>query len=185
VTDPELPFALPKLPALLLAAAVFGAWIAWSAFKARLRFRLARSRARGQRGEVQAARWLERHGFTIVEEQATRTSMLMVDGQPCPFEVRADFVVRKGGRLAVIEVKTGAAAAITSSSTRRQLLEYAAIYRVDAVYLFDANTDSLYHTHFPHLPLAHSPRIPAAFHRWLQVAVLAIAVAGGWWMGRR
>jgi hypothetical protein len=134
---------------------------------------------------VQAARWLERHGFTIVEEQATRTSMLMVDGQSCPFEVRADFVVRKNGRLAVIEVKTGAAAAITSSATRRQLLEYAAIYRVDAVYLFDANTDSLYHTHFPHLPLAHAPRMPLAVYRWLQVAVLAIAVAGGWWMGRR
>jgi Holliday junction resolvase-like predicted endonuclease len=133
---------------------------------------------------VQAARWLERHGFTIVEEQASRTGMLVVDGQSCPFEVRADFVVRKGGRTAVIEVKTGAAAAITASSTRRQLLEYAAIYRVDAVYLFDANTDSLYHTHFPHLPLAYAPRIPAAVYRWLQVAVLALAAAGGWWMGR-
>ncbi len=64
---------------------------------------MARSRARGQRGEVQAARWLERHGFTIVEEQATRTSVLMVDGQPCPFEVRADFVVRKSGRRIAFE----------------------------------------------------------------------------------
>jgi Holliday junction resolvase-like predicted endonuclease len=132
---------------------------AWWLFRARLRWRLARSRAQGVKGEARAVRSLKQSGFAIVGEQIEQTAVLMVDQQPVPFTVRADFLVRKAGRTAVVEVKTGAAAAIETAATRRQLLEYAAIYHVDDVYLFDASSDRLYHTRFPHLSLRPRQRL--------------------------
>lgn len=46
--DPKLRFILLVL---LLATVAFGAWMAWSAFKPRLRYCLACSRDRGERGQ--------------------------------------------------------------------------------------------------------------------------------------
>ncbi len=99
---------------------------------------------RAQAGEDRAREYLLRHGFTILEEQATLHPHMWIDDTRTEFTVRADYVVRKHGRRGVVDAKTGTHAPDPASSdTRRQLLEYARCYDVDDVHLFDAERDRL------------------------------------------
>ena len=136
---------------LIIIAIAFGAVIGWRLVRWRQQRRLARSRKQGRLGEARAQQWLRRNGFTIVEEQAERSAILVLGNREVPFTVRADFLVRRRGQTAVVEVKTGLAASIETSATRRQLLEYAALYDVDEIFLFDADAECLHRAHFPHL----------------------------------
>lgn len=120
---------------LLLSGAVLFRALSHLLRRLRLRMRFAR----GARGECKARNYLSQHGFRILKEQASLTPWLFVDGKRVPFEIRADFIVSKRGRRAVVDAKTGTVAIDPRSPhTRRQLLEYAHYYDVDDVYLFDA-----------------------------------------------
>jgi Holliday junction resolvase-like predicted endonuclease len=136
---------------LIIVAIAFGTVIGWRLLRWRQQRRLARSRTQGRLGEARAQDWLRRNGYTIVEEQAERSAILVLGDREVPFTVRADFLVRRRGQTAVVEVKTGLAASIETSATRRQLLEYAALYDVDEIFLFDADAECLHRAHFPHL----------------------------------
>jgi hypothetical protein len=118
-------------------------------------------RERGRAAEEVAESWLRRHGFTVDAGQSQKVSHLVVDGIPHAFRVRADFVVRDPkGQRAIVEVKTGAATNPVSPATRRQIFEYAAVYGVSSVYLFDGGAQELRKVsfNFSHLPLrATSP----------------------------
>lgn len=119
----------------------------------RSRRRMAQMRVAGRQGEVRAERWLRANGFRIESDQARRSCTVSVNGQPMTFEVRADFLVQDPrGESAVVEVKTGASADPKSAATRRQIFEYAAIYGVKNVYLFDGTTDRLMHLEFVDQP---------------------------------
>jgi hypothetical protein len=133
---------LPEI-LLLLAVFVFGALLYrmvsswWRDLRMKMRFR------RGRAGEENAKKYLLRHGFTILSEQAVLKPAMSIGGVRRQYDVRADFIVRKRGKRAVVEAKTGAAARPWSRETRRQLLEYAMNYDVDMVYLYDGNKDSM------------------------------------------
>lgn len=130
--------------AVLVAAAALGAGAWWYVTRAFRRLRLARRFRRGARGEKKARAGLLRRGFEILEEQARRTPVMWVDGREEPFEVRADYIVRRKGRRAVVEVKTGARAVDPGyCPTRRQLLEYGRCFDIDDVFLYDAEKDDL------------------------------------------
>ena len=99
---------------------------------------------RGRKGEEDAEQFLRRHGFRIIEKQATRRMRMLVDGEPREFDIRADFIVKKGSRKCIVEVKSGEAATNPASiDTRRQLLEYTVSYNADKVYLFDADQSTM------------------------------------------
>lgn len=118
------------------------------------RWGMARIRQRGQAGEIRAERWLRHNGFHIESEQATHSGQFRLDGALVTFDVRADFIVRNPeGRRAVVEVKTGDAANPRAALTRRQILEYAAIYGVNDVYLFDGTNERLMHLEFSSPPV--------------------------------
>ena len=133
----------PIIAALAIAAVLGGlAWRAvtraWRKWKTQRRFR------HGARGEEKARAALRRRGFEILEEQARRFPLMYVGGKEESFEVRADYLVRRKGRRAVVEVKTGTRAPDpTYRNTRRQLLEYARCYDVDDIHLYDADSDTL------------------------------------------
>lgn len=110
---------------------------------------MAQVRVAGRQGEERAERWLQANGFRIESNQARRSCTVRVNGQPMTFEVQADFLVLDPrGESAVVEVKTGASADPKSAATRRQIFEYAAIYGVKNVYLFDGTTERLMHLEF-------------------------------------
>jgi len=81
---------------------------------------------------------------------------VQVDGDDVDFELRADLLVKKGGRRFVAEVKTGESAPrIETSATRRQLLEYALAYPVDGVLLVEPQRGRIREVTFP-LEQAHT-----------------------------
>ena len=137
--------------ALIIVATAVGTMIGWRLLRWRQQRRLVRSRTQGRLGEARAQQWLKRNGYTILEEQAQRSAILVLGDREVPFTVRADFLVRRRGQTEVVEVKTGVAAPIETSATRRQLLEYAVPYNIDHVFLFDVDAECLHHAHFPHL----------------------------------
>lgn len=145
--------------------------------RSRRRRAMARMRATGKQGEVRASRWLRANGFHIASTQVRRTCTLQVDGIARTFEVRTDFlVVDPRGRLAVVEVKTGASADPTSSATRRQILEYASVYGVQDVYLFDGSQERLMHLEF-----ANQPRgvLVVSSEGWFHWLLLGFVSGGG------
>ena len=162
---------------VIVALLAFGAgvWLAYRAAQFIRAFRMRRLRARGAAGEVRAREWLEARGFEILETQVRRTGVMEVDGEEVEFVVKADFLVRREDRVAIVEVKTGAAADAANRMTRRQLLEYQVVYATEEVFLFDATREQLVSVRFAggHLPA----------HGWersgLRVTHLAIALAVG------
>jgi hypothetical protein len=144
----------------------------------RRRRAMALMRAAGRKGEVRAERWLRANGFSIVSDQVQRTCTLHVDGIARTFEVRADFLVEDPrGRLAVVEVKTGASASPTSSTTRRQILEYASVYGVQDVYLFDGSQERLMHMEFANQPSGALVVSSEDWFRWFFLGLVAGGVA--------
>jgi hypothetical protein len=95
-------------------------------------------------GEFEAKSYLKNLGFTIIAEQVPLTSSLLIDNKRYNYEVKADYLVQKRNKKAVVEVKTGREAANPLNiNTRRQILEYMLLYNVDKVFLFDAQNKKL------------------------------------------
>lgn len=104
----------------------------------------------GKQGEIEAKKFLKHHGFKILQEQATRHAQMLVDDELHEFYVKADYIVKKHGKRALVEVKTGEKAIDpVSIDTRRQLLEYHTLYKPDELYLFDGEHKQLRRIIFP------------------------------------
>jgi hypothetical protein len=134
---------LPRESWMVLAAAGGGiavvqtARLWWRA--ASVRWRLRDQSQRAAAGEERAEKLLRKAGYHVEARQATRRWVVLVDGAPHEVTLRADFVVTRGRRRFVAEVKTGEdAPEIAAPATRRQLLEYRCAFGVDGVLLVDA-----------------------------------------------
>jgi hypothetical protein len=143
------------LPGWLVATLALAAVLLLLALGARLRrygqaVALGRRRRRGAAGEREAVRLLRRCGYTIIADQPTCTVVVLLDGEPQEFTVRADALVEdEDGERLVAEVKTSAAASVSVRATRRQLLEYAHAYGVDGVLLVDVDAGLVHRVEFP------------------------------------
>jgi len=112
--------------------------------------RVAKHRAQGIHGERAAAKLLKRAGYLASGQQASGSYQLRVDGKLTRVNVRADFLVTRGGRRYVAEVKSGAESAkVTGRATRRQLLEYSFAFDVDGILLVDTNEARIREIEFP------------------------------------
>ena len=121
---------------IALVAAAVALWLAraWRRWRGSV---VARRRAaRAGAGEDGARALLEAAGYRVVARQARQVWAPLVDGEPHEIELRADYLVERGGERLVAEVKTGEAApSLATAATRRQLLEYRVAFAVDAVLL--------------------------------------------------
>ncbi len=146
---------------------------------------LRRSR-RALAGEYAAQGLLQNHGYTLVQSQATHRWHLELDGQPVPIDLRADYIVRRGARTLVAEVKTGAVAPnITHAPTRRQLLEYMLAFDVDGVLLVNVEDGAVQEVCLPQGRTALSQPPHGRFGRWELAAGILVgaAVASLYWLG--
>ena len=173
------------IAAALVLCLLLGVWLGGRVRRFWMRRRLARQWGHARRGEKKARGWLEQHGFTVLDEQVSRQSWLLVDGEESPFTVRADYLVERNGVRAVVEVKTGAVADPSSRGTRRQVLEYAWVYGVSEVYLFDADAQRL---HGIGVPAMSGGAAPAGRMAWPVAAAFASGAVMGviavWWIMR-
>jgi len=80
-----------------------------------------------------------------------KDAFMQVNSHRVPYRVRADYLLRKGNKTYVAEVKTGnQAASILQPHTRRQLLEYYLVYRPRAVLLIDGEEGKIEEVVFPY-----------------------------------
>ncbi len=136
-------------------------------------WRARRRSLRARSGERDARTLLAQHGFEVLAEQAAGALVLHVDGAESVHALRADFLVVRGGRRFVAEVKTGAVApSLDHAPTRRQILEYCAAFDVDGALLVDPQASRV-----REIALA-APRAPRAWP-WL-VLGLAAGIALTW-----
>jgi len=102
------------------------------------RFWLRRRMGEARIAEEEAEKLLEAKGFKIIDSQRQAKVITYVDGKPHMGFVQADFIVEKGGKTYVAEVKTGSYAPDpTEPATRRQLFEYDFVYKPDGILLVD------------------------------------------------
>lgn len=102
------------------------------------------------RAERDAAKLLRRAGYSIEAVQPSITWTVLVDGEPHPVDLRADYLVRAGRQRFVAEVKSGQRAPrLDTAATRRQLLEYRLAYAVDGVLLVDMTDRRIREVCFP------------------------------------
>ena len=71
------------------------------------RQRLALRRTRAAQGEAEAEWLLARAGYRVLERQVHGCWQVRIDGEERAVELRADFIVARGGRRYVAEVKNG------------------------------------------------------------------------------
>jgi hypothetical protein len=176
------PWAPYAVAILLAVAAAAGAALAASVRGAVARRRTHRRLRRARAAEDRAATVLERLGYDIRGAEVSGSYDVHVDGRPVRVDLRADYVVERGGKRFVAEVKSGSAApSIATSATRRQLLEYRVAFDVDGVLLVDGETERAHAVVFPGPPPLAPARWSPAF---IVFAALAVGVGVGFVLGR-
>jgi len=108
---------------------------------------------RGQKGQKRAIKFLRKRGYKLLAEHPAMKVRVEVDGEVLTRKVIVDLLVEKEERTYAVEVKTGSNDTDPmSEGTRRQLLEYATVYRdVDGLFLLDMETPRLMEIRFPAL----------------------------------
>lgn len=111
-----------------------------------------RSRVSGAGAEAAALTILRRAGYAIDAVQPSVQTEVVVDGELQTFLLRADVLVSRRGRTALVEVKAGGSvASVQHAQTRRQLLEYACAFDVDELLLVDGVSGAIQTIEFPFL----------------------------------
>lgn len=123
---------------LALGVALALLFVSWSREKWTRHQRRAVAR-RAQSGENRAEKLLAQRGYTILDAQVRRPVVMSVDGERVESFIKADYLVRKGGRDFLVEVKTGKQANVRLPNVRRQLFEYQNIFQTDGILFIDMN----------------------------------------------
>lgn len=162
--------------AALLGAVVVGGWLSGVLRRTLLAHRARQRMRRAIAGEDRTEALLARAGYVLLARQPRLTFPLLLDGDPRTVELRADWLVARGGRRFVADTKTGRRApSLEHAPTRRQLLEYRVAYDVEGVLLIDAETDTIHEIVFPTLP----PRPPSLRRTTARALALVLTTALG------
>ena len=105
-----------------------------------------KSREHARRGHVaerEAQQVLESMGFKVLDKQVETEIGWWSDQDWYETTITADYLVKRNGHTAIVEVKTGKESKATHRHTRRQLLEYRIAFSVDHIYLFDGERQQL------------------------------------------
>jgi hypothetical protein len=176
----DLPLWLAWAFAFAVAIAIVQTLRLWWLRYGRAR-RLRAQAAHAAAGEARAERLLVSAGFDVLARQVTHRWIVRVDGAPIVIDLRADYIVERGARRFVAEVKTGRfAPRIDSAATRRQMLEYRCAFDVDGVLLVDADAEAIHAIEFD-LPRAALPArsgwsIAIVIGAGAAIAALALAI---------
>ena len=127
-----------------IALVLLGAHLALTIKRWSLGRTFKKRRDTGAQAEIDAITLIEKNGYKIIEEQSTIHCSFLVNGEEKNYTVRADYIAEKNEKRYVIEVKSGDLAPNPNhSATRRQLLEYAHVYRPDGLLLADMTAVTL------------------------------------------
>ena len=111
-------------------------------------YRVKRTFKSGRIAENAAVKFLRSHGYKILASQLREEVVVYVDGEAEKSVVRADYLVRRGWKLYVVEVKSGQQGNAKLPAIRRQLLEYYMVYQPDGILLLDMEHKNLQEIRF-------------------------------------
>ena len=165
----------------VVLAAVSAVAVATTVAAVRFRRRWAARRRlrRARAAELAAPGLLRAAGLEVIGEQVSGSYEIEIDGEPRRLGVRADYLARCGGRVYVVEVKSGAARDPLRPATRRQLLEYQHAFSPDGVLLADVEGDRLLEIGFPTPSVGSSGFLTGAL---VGALVCAVAAAAALWL---
>jgi len=129
-------------------------------------WRMKRRFRHGAQAEREAVKFLQRQGYRILAAQLEESIVVYVDGTPQRSSVRADFLVRKGWKRYIVEVKSGQQGTMRLPNVRRQLLEYKLVYRPDGVLLLDMEHRRLQEVRFAYIEYQR--------RNWLRYGVVSL-----------
>ena len=100
--------------------------------------------ARSKRAEREAEKFLKKKGFAIVDSQKSKPILITIGDKIHRYLIRIDYLVRKKGKIYVVEVKSGEKSPyITNRETRRQMLEYYLAYQPNGIILLNMKSKSI------------------------------------------
>jgi len=100
---------------------------------------------RGAQKEEEARIFLSKKGYKVIDEQFIAVHKYKVDGDDKEVKLIVDYVVSKGGKTYLVEVKSGKSAIyIENKNTRRQILEYDYAIKNDGVFLLDMENEEMH-----------------------------------------
>ena len=106
----------------------------------RLRKRFSKSR----QAEKEAEKILKKNGYAIIDAQKSKPLLITIGDKIHRYLVRIDYLVRKRGKVYVVEVKSGEKIPyITNRETRRQMLEYYLAYQPSGIILLNMKNKSI------------------------------------------
>lgn len=94
---------------------------------------------RAKVGESEAEKLLKQHGYIVLDTQVRRPVIMTVDGERVESYIKIDYLVAKGTKEYLVEVKTGKQANVRLPQVRRQLFEYQNIFQTDGILFIDMN----------------------------------------------
>lgn len=94
---------------------------------------------RAKVGESEAEKLLKQHGYVVLDTQVRRPVIMTVDGERVESYIKIDYLVAKGTKEYLVEVKTGKQANVRLPQVRRQLFEYQNIFQTDGILFIDMN----------------------------------------------
>lgn len=140
---------------------------------------LKRRQRIAEQAEIDAAGVLRSAGYHILDAQVEHHWTILLDGEAHSVELRADYLVSRGPKRFVAEVKSGRSApSISTAATRRQLLEYRVAYPVDGILLVDMEAVEIHVVDFGDR-IEQRPRRARALATLLFGALLGAGVALG------
>jgi len=106
----------------------------------RLKQRFSKSR----KAEKEAEKILRKKGYTVIDVQKCKPLLITIGDKIHRYLVRIDYLVRKRGKVYVVEVKSGEKIPyITNRETRRQMLEYYLAYQPSGIILLNMKNKSI------------------------------------------
>ena len=132
-------------------------------------FRVKRTFKSGRIAENAAVKFLRSHGYTILASQLREDVTIYVDDDAETSIVRADYLVRCGWKLYVVEVKSGQQGNAKLPAIRRQLLEYYMVYQPDGILLLDMQNKNLQKIRFAYAG-------DKKHHRCFSIILCAVAI---------
>lgn len=149
-------------------------------YKNRARWRGKKVARRGIRGEEKARKLLEANGYKVIAHHLSDKVQMKIDGKIHENTIRADFLVRKGLKRYVAEVKTGAKAKATLPDVRRQMLEYYLIFKPSGMLFVDMEREKIQLVSFDQRTRRYYwfERLEWAMIFWLVGFISALVVLG-------
>lgn len=127
---------------------------------------------RGALMETKAKKFLVGLGYSIVHEQYACYHRYKVNGVESVSKLILDYVVSKGRKQYIVEVKSGKSAIyVKNKDSRRQLLEYDFVLENDGVFLLDMENENMQLVEF-------FPKSKQKTGNFAILLIIAIAITG-------